>query len=68
MTPPVPGAPMRPGLAGMVAGLLAGGLGAALYAAHCPDDSPLFVATWYSLAIAIVMVIGGAVGHRILRW
>ena len=46
------GAPMRPGFAGAVAGLLAGGLGATLYASHCIDDSPLFVATWYTLAIA----------------
>lgn len=62
------GAPTRPGLAGIVAGLFAGGLGAALYAAHCPDDSPLFVATWYSLAIGIVAIVGGVLGRRILRW
>jgi hypothetical protein len=62
------GAPTRPGLAGLVAGLFAGGLGAALYAAHCPDDSPLFVATWYSLAIGFVAVVGGLAGQRILRW
>ena len=34
------GAPTRPALAGAVAGILAGGLGAALYAAHCTDDLP----------------------------
>src|SRR5262249_45692685 len=48
------GAPTRPGLTGVVAGLFAGAVAAAIYAAHCPDDSPLFVALWYSLAIAIV--------------
>ena len=62
------GAPTRPGLAGIVAGLFAGGLGAALYAAHCPDDSPLFVATWYSLAIAAVALMGGVLGRWLLRW
>ena len=41
-----------PSLAGAVAGLAAGGVAATLYAAHCTDDSPLFVATWYTLAIA----------------
>jgi len=40
------------------AGLVAGGLSAALYATHCTDDSPLFVATWYTIAIAAVTVLG----------
>jgi hypothetical protein len=62
------GAPTRPLLAGALAGLLAGGLGATLYAAHCTDDSPLFVATWYTLAIALVTLMGTAVGYRLLRW
>ncbi|MEJ0094448.1 MAG: NrsF family protein [Methylocella sp.] len=62
------GAPERPALAGAVAGLFAGAIGALLYATHCPDDSPLFVAVWYSLAIAIVTAIGAAVGSRLLRW
>ncbi|MBY6242050.1 NrsF family protein [Methylosinus sp. Sm6] len=62
------GAPDRPGLAGAVAGLAAGGLAAALYAAHCADDSPLFVAAWYSLAIGFVTLVGGALGSRLLRW
>jgi hypothetical protein len=62
------GAATRPGLAGAVAGTLAGSLGAALYAAHCVDDSPLFVATWYGLAIALVAVVGALLGTRLLRW
>lgn len=62
------GAPSRPGLAGAIAGLVAGGLAATLYAAHCIDDSPLFVAAWYSLAIGIVALIGFALGSRLLRW
>ncbi len=62
------GAPTRPALAGAVAGLIASGLGAALYAAHCTDDSPLFVAVWYGIAIAIVVAIGALIGARCLRW
>lgn len=62
------GAPENPGLAGAVAGLAAGGIAAAIYAWHCPDDSPLFVATWYTLAISIVTVTGFLLGRRILRW
>ena len=62
------GAPTNPGVAGAVAGLLAGAVAATLYAAHCPDDSPFFLATWYSLAIAIVSLSGYGVGSRVLRW
>jgi hypothetical protein len=62
------GAPTRPALTGVVAGLFAGGVAAAIYAAHCPDDSPLFVALWYSLGIAIVALVGGLVGRLALRW
>jgi hypothetical protein len=62
------GAPASPALAGAAAGLLAALCGASLYAFHCFDDSPLFVATWYTLAALPVMAIGGLAGHRLLRW
>jgi hypothetical protein len=62
------GAPTRPGVTGVVAGLFSGAVAAAIYAAHCPDDSPLFVALWYSIAIAVVAVVGGIAGRVALRW
>jgi hypothetical protein len=62
------GAPMHPSLAGATAGLVSGGVGALLYALTCRDDSPLFVATWYSIAIGIVTGMSAYVGSRILRW
>jgi hypothetical protein len=62
------GAPTQPALAGAGAGLLAGALAASLYIAHCPDDSQLFVAAWFTLAIAITTAIGAMTGSRILRW
>jgi hypothetical protein len=62
------GAPTRPALTGAVAGLIAGGISAAFYASHCPDDSPLFVATWYVLAIAMLVALGALLGRRLLRW
>jgi hypothetical protein len=62
------GAPSRPALTGAIAGLLSAGLAATLYAAHCTDDSPLFVATWYTIATALVTAIGALAGSRVLRF
>jgi hypothetical protein len=62
------GAPEQPALAGAAAGLFAGAIGAACYATHCPDDSPLFVAAWYTLAIGFVAAIGAVAGRQLLRW
>jgi hypothetical protein len=62
------GAPSRPALSGAIAGLLSAGLAATLYASHCTDDSPLFVATWYTLATALVTAVGALAGARVLRF
>jgi hypothetical protein len=62
------GAPARPAVAGAIAGLLSAGLAATLYASHCPDDSPLFVTTWYSIATALVAAIGALAGSKLLRY
>lgn len=61
-------APANPGLAGALAGLSAGAIAATLYASHCTDDSPLFVMTWYSIAIGLVTVVGYFAGRRWLAW
>jgi hypothetical protein len=62
------GAPTQPAVAGAVAGLLSAGLAATLYASHCTDDSPLFVATWYTIATALVTAIGALAGSKILKF
>ena len=62
------GAPTRPAVAGAIAGLLSAGLAATLYASHCTDDLPLFVATWYTIAAALVAAIGALAGPRVLRF
>lgn len=61
-------APVRTALAGAIAGLTAAAIAATFYAANCDDDSPLFVMLWYSIAIAIVAVIGAVLGRKMLRW
>ncbi|OOG67482.1 hypothetical protein B0E45_22770 [Sinorhizobium sp. A49] len=62
------GAPENPGLAGASAGLAAGAIAASLYAFHCPDDSPLFLAVWYSIAVLVITTVGYVIGRRWLRW
>jgi hypothetical protein len=62
------GAPTRPALAGAFAGLVSAGLAGTLYASHCTDDSPLFVATWYTLATLLVTAVGALAGARVLRF
>ena len=62
------GAPARPAVTGAIAGLMSAGLAATLYAAHCTDDSPLFVATWYSIATAFVVAVGALAGAKVLRY
>jgi hypothetical protein len=62
------GAPTQPAVTGAIGGLLSAGLAATLYGSHCTDDSPLFVATWYTIATAIVAAIGALAGSRLLRF
>ena len=62
------GAPTRPALEGAMAGLLSAGLAATLYASHCTDDSPLFVATWYSIGTAVITALGALIGSRVLKY
>jgi len=61
-------APASPALAGAAGGFMAALSGATLYAFHCFDDSPLFVATWYSLAVLGMTAVGAWLGPKLLRW
>ncbi|MGL4323888.1 MAG: NrsF family protein [Beijerinckiaceae bacterium] len=62
------GAVTQHAVAGSMAGLAAAGIGATLYALHCTDDSPLFVAFWYSLAALIMAVVGAIACRMTVRW
>jgi len=61
-------APTRPRLAGLAAGLLAGGVGAFGYALSCTELSVAFVAVWYSLGITLAGGLGALLGPWLLRW
>lgn len=61
-------APTRPVLTGMALGMAAGGIGATVYGLHCQENAAAFLATWYVLGMAVVGVIGAAIGPRALRW
>jgi len=62
------GAPTRLKLCGGIAGIVAGGIGAAAYAFNCASDTIPFIAIWYSAAILICAAIGSQLGPRVLRW
>lgn len=63
-----PLAPRSPAMAGLAAGLLAGGFGAWTYAFFCGESAMMFMAVWYSLGIALTAALGALLGRLMLRW
>jgi hypothetical protein len=61
-------APTRLTLAGLAAGLLAGGIGALVYSFHCGENGLPFLAIWYTAGIAAMAAIGAISGRYLLRW
>ena len=61
-------APTQLRLAGALAGVSAGALGAMDDGLHCPESSALFLLTWYSLGIGLASAVGALLGPRLLRW
>nr|QIQ10647.1 Anti-sigma-F factor NrsF [uncultured bacterium] len=61
-------APTNLTLAGLAAGLLAGGAGAWIYAFHCTENGIPFIAIWYTLGVMIVATLGALSGRWLLRW
>jgi len=61
-------APTRLALSGAAAGLMAGGLAAAVYGLWCQESAAPFVVVWYSGGIAIAALAGALAGRRLLRW
>ena len=62
------GAPTNLMRTGAIAGLVAGALGAAVFAFHHPGGSIPFIALWYGGSILLCAVVGAILGSRLLRW
>jgi len=62
------GATPRLSLSGAIAGVAAGGLGAAAYALTCRSDTIPFIAVCYGASMALCAFIGAQLGPRLLRW
>jgi hypothetical protein len=61
-------APTRLTLAGAAAGLLAGAIGALIYALHCPEMEAPFIGVWYVAGMLIPTAAGALLGPIVLRW
>ena len=61
-------APTRLTLAGAATGLLAGAIGALIYALHCPEMEAPFLAVWYVGGMLIPTAAGALLGPIMLRW
>jgi len=61
-------APTRLALTGACAGLLAGAVGAVVYALHCPELEAPFLLVWNGLGMVLPAAAGAAWGPRLLRW
>jgi hypothetical protein len=60
--------PTRLALTGAMSGLLAGALGATVYAFACPEHAAAFMAVWYCLGILASGALGALIGPRFLKW
>ncbi len=61
-------APTRIVLAGAVAGVTSGALGAWIYAFRCDETTAPFLLVFYTLGMALVGLAGAAIARRVLRW
>jgi hypothetical protein len=62
------GAPTQLGAAAWLTGVSSGAFGAFTYSWHCPHDDPLYIAVWYSLAVALAALMARCWVKPIIRW
>jgi hypothetical protein len=61
-------APTHLARTGAVVGMVAGALGAAIFALHHPGGSIPFLVLWYGGPIVLCSLVGVILGPRLLRW
>lgn len=61
-------APTHPRLAGFIAGMTAGSIGAWVYSWGCIENGLTFVALWYTLGILLCGLAGSILGRSLRRW
>ncbi len=61
-------APLRLRATGALAGLVSGGIAAAMFALACTENGAGFVLVWYTLGIVISTAVGAMIGPYVLRW
>lgn len=61
-------APTDARLAGFIAGMTAGSIGAWVYSWGCIENGLTFVALWYTLGILLCGLVGTFLGRHVLRW
>ena len=43
-------------------------IGSVVFGLFCTEDSPMFIAIWYSLAAVFVGFVGAVLGRMLLMW
>ncbi|MEM0990856.1 MAG: NrsF family protein [Pseudomonadota bacterium] len=61
-------APASPVIAGALAGLVAGAIGALAYSVSCPINDPLAALSAHATTVLIIAGIGAVVGWRLYAW
>jgi hypothetical protein len=57
-----------PGVFGALSGLMCASFMASAYALHCDRDAPIYILTYYGLAVAAFAGLAGLFGRRFLKW
>ena len=57
-----------PAVFGALSGLMCASFMASAYALHCDRDAPIYILTYYGLAVAVFAGLAGLLGRTVLKW